>query len=121
MFLAVFAKGFFPNSPWLYFWLTIPLWNILFTSLLMIVWSLIENAVRGRNTYAGTEGYTVGTFPSQVKPYLAKRVERINERGECIETDIPYYGTEGIPWYKGVAFWGWIILIYLVVWTIYWW
>jgi hypothetical protein len=56
-----------------------------------------------------------------VKPYLAKRVERINKRGECVETDIPYYGTEGIPWYKGVAFWGWMILIYLVVWTIYWW
>lgn len=121
MFLAVFAKGFFPNVPWLYYWLTIPLWNILFTSLLMIVWSLIANAVGGRTSYQDIEGYTVGTFPPQVKPYLAKRVERINERGECVETDIPYYGTEGIPWYKGVAFWGWVMLIYLVVWTIYWW
>lgn len=120
-FLAVFAKTVFPQSPWLSHWLLIPLWNVIFTSLFLFIWSAIENSIRGKVPEAEIEGYTVGTFPPQVKPYLAKRVERINERGECIETDIPYYGTEGIPWYKSVKFWGWVVLIYLVVWTIYWW
>lgn len=120
-FIAVFGKTVFPQAPLLYHWLLIPLWNVIFTSLLMVIWSLVENSIRGRVSEAEIEGYTVGTFPSQVKSYLAKRVERINERGEHVETDIPYYGTKGVPWYKHTTFWGWVVLIYLVVWTIYWW
>ncbi len=119
--VGLYGKTLFPHATWLYHWLLIPLWNIIFTSAVLLVWSAVENSVRGRRSDAEIEGYTVGTFPPQVKPYLQKRVERINERGECVETDIPYYGTEGIPWYKSVKLWGFVVLIYLVVWTIYWW
>jgi SSS family solute:Na+ symporter len=119
--IGLYGKTLFPQVPLLNHWLLIPLWNIIFTSVVLFIWSAIENGIRGRRPDAEIEGYTVGTFPPQVKPYLQKRVERINKRGECVETDIPYYGTAGIPWYKSVKFWGWVILIYLVVWTIYWW
>jgi len=119
--IGLYGKTLFPHATWLYHWLLIPLWNIIFTSVVLFVWSAVENGICGRRPDVEIEGYTVGTFPPQVKPYLAKRVERINERGECVETEIPYYGSEGIPWYKSVKFWGWVVLIYLVVWTIYWW
>lgn len=81
----------------------------------------IENRVRSRLPEAEIEGYVRGTFPPQVKPYLAKRVERINRRGGSVETNIPYYGTEGIPWYKQPSLWGFAMLLYFVAWTIYWW
>jgi len=119
--IALFGKSLFPNAIWLYHWLLIPLWNVIFTTIFLIVWSLVENNIRGPVSEAEIEGYVVGTFPPQVKPYLAKRVERINARGECVETDIPYYGTEGIPWYKQPKLWGLVVLVYLVAWTIYWW
>ncbi len=119
--IALFGKSLFPNASWLSHWLLIPLWNVIFTTIFLIIWSLVENRIRGPLSDAEIEGYVVGTFPPQVKPYLAKRVERINERGECVETDIPYYGTEHIPWFKQPKLWGFVVLFYLVVWTIYWW
>jgi SSS family solute:Na+ symporter len=120
-FIALFGKTVFPGAPWLNHWLLIPLWNVIFTTIVMVVWSWIENSIRGPMPEAEIEGYVVGTFPPQVKPYLAKRVERINARGEHEETDIPYYGMEGIPWYKQPKLWGFVVLLYLVVWTIIWW
>lgn len=120
-FIALLGKSLFPEAHWLYHWLLIPLWNVIFTSIFMVIWSLIENSMRGPVPEAEMEGYVRGTFPPQVKPYLAKRVERINSRGESVETDVPYYGTEGIPWYKQPRLWGFVVLLYLVVWTIYWW
>ena len=119
--IALFGKSLFPEAIWLHHWLLIPLWNVVFTSLFLVVWSLVENGIRGPVSDADIEGYVVGTFPPQVKPYLAKRVERINQRGQSVETDIPYYGTEGVPWYKQPKLWGFVVLFYLVVWTIYWW
>lgn len=120
-FIALFGKSLLPEADWLNHWLLIPMWNVTFTSMFMVIWSLVENSKRGALPEAEMEGYVRGTFPPQVKPYLAKRVERINERGESVETGIPYYGTAGIPWYKHPKLWGFVVLLYLVVWTIYWW
>jgi Na+/proline symporter len=120
-FIALFGRTLFPDAGWFHHWLFIPLWNFLVSTVFLVLWSLVENRVRGPVPEAELEGYIAGTFPPQVMPYLAKRVERINRRGESVESHIPYYGTAGIPWYKQPKLWGFVVLLYLVLWTVYWW
>ncbi|MBI3989495.1 MAG: hypothetical protein HY347_07745 [candidate division NC10 bacterium] len=100
---------------------TVPLWNFLFTTALMVVISLIENAVKGPIPEKEIEGYVLGTFPPQVKPYLHRRVGVVSEKGVVEEAGDPIYGTEGLPWYKQPRTWTIVILAYLALWVIIWW
>ncbi len=100
---------------------TVPLWNFLFTLVLMVVISLIENAIRGPIPEKEIEGYILGTFPPQVKPYLHRRVGIVNEKGVVEEAGDPIYGTEGLPWYKQPRTWTLVMFAVLAIWIWTWW
>jgi len=119
--IAFGGAKLFPGAPLLYHWAMIPLWNFIFTTVVMLVVSAIENAKKGPMKAEELEGYVRGTFPPQVKPYLDRRVARIRDDGVAEETGVPIYGTAGLPWYKNPRVWTVAELIGLVIWVVIWW
>ncbi len=119
--IAFGGSRLFPEAPLLYHWSTVPLWNFIFATAVMLAVSAVENAKKGRMTDQELEGYVWGTFPPQVKPYLDRRAARISAEGMVEETGVPIYGTAGLPWYKNPRFWTVAELIGIAVWVVVWW
>ena len=118
--------------------LVFPLTNTVFTTIAYFLISEIENAIRGALPKSEWVGKVAWSMPENMQHY--KNVEEALAKGNFVEAPsnldidtslagdlivlkngVPIYGGSGLPWFKRIGTWTWIVGLLLLAITIYFW